>query len=136
MKRINFNVQKAIPILIVVVLLGVSLRIFYRNYKISLCNTIYIAKPIDISGGLKTGFTIHYTFKKNSNSINGSDDLDKKGLSNNGENYYMKKRFFVKVACSDDSNSEIVWDVPVPDSLTYVPDNGWNEIPVKRPQER
>jgi hypothetical protein len=41
----------------------------------------------------------------------------------------MSKRYFVRVFCDDLQVNRIHWDIPVPDTLTYVPPNGWHNIP-------
>jgi hypothetical protein len=41
----------------------------------------------------------------------------------------MSKRYFVRVFCDDLQVNRVQWDIPVPDSLNYVPVNGWGKIP-------
>ncbi|WP_266205309.1 hypothetical protein [Pontibacter kalidii] len=59
----------------------------------------------------------------------------------NGESYFRSNRYndrsrvpgryFVKFSAERPSISEILQDIPVPDSIIAAPSEGWQEIPVK-----
>ena len=36
---------------------------------------------------------------------------------------------FLKVTCNQDGLGKVLWDIPVPDTLTFIPKNGWDEMP-------
>ena len=49
-----------------------------------------------------------------------------------GESYTggeVGKRYFVKFSCKNPNYSELIDYNPVPDTLKYVPPEGWNKIP-------
>ena len=39
------------------------------------------------------------------------------------------KRLLVQVYCKDLNKHKILWDITIPDTLQYIPANGWKEIP-------
>jgi hypothetical protein len=43
-------------------------------------------------------------------------------------------RYFVKYDSLHPSNSSLLEDFPVPDSIKTAPPNGWKEMPVKKPE--
>ena len=106
-----------------------QLRVYYRDYVLSECTKITVANPYEIGGGYKTGYIMYYTYILNSKQVKDYDGVDKGDYNANGDSYYLKKKFFLKVSCTDVKNTEVIWSVPVPDTLNYVPINGWDKIP-------
>lgn len=130
MKNIKFNAKNHIPILIGVTLLVLTLIGFYRKYQLEKCYRIFVGFPVEISGGPKTGYNLHFKFSKNNININNYDSIDKdEYFEKGGDEYYLKKHFFVKVSCTEENNISVIWDIPVPDTLKFVPANGWDKIP-------
>jgi hypothetical protein len=43
--------------------------------------------------------------------------------------HLMNERFWVRVYCKDFSVNRIYWEAKVPDTLQFIPPNGWKEIP-------
>ncbi len=41
----------------------------------------------------------------------------------------LNKRYWVEVSCEDYKTFQVNWDISVPDTLKYVPENGWAKIP-------
>jgi hypothetical protein len=124
MKIPKFNSEKHVPILMGIGLSIILIYGFYQKYKIHKCHRIYVLSPIRITGGVKTGLTLHFTFTKDGREINGDDVIPKYG-----DKYFLKNRFFIKVSCDNENYSSGVWDFVVPDTLQYVPANGWDKIP-------
>jgi len=48
-----------------------------------------------------------------------------------GWEHSLKKgeRYFLETACHDPYLSEACWDIKVPDTLQFIPENGWDKIP-------
>jgi hypothetical protein len=62
--------------------------------------------------------------------------LNKKYINQNVYDFKSKPingRYFVKYDSLHPSNSVLLQDFPVPDSVKTAPPNGWKEIPVKKP---
>ena len=125
----KFNAKIHIPVLMVLSLVILQLRVYYKNQVLNECTKITVASPYEIGGGYKTGYNMYYTYTLNSTQIKDYDGVDKGDYNANGESYYLKKRFFLKVSCNDVKNTKIIWSVLVPDTLNYVPANGWDKIP-------
>lgn len=41
----------------------------------------------------------------------------------------MSGRYWIQVYCKNFETHRILWKVPVPDTLTYIPPKGWKKIP-------
>ncbi|GEM_PF-2131660 len=100
-----------------------------NEYRMKKCHRIIIAKQERISGGYKNQFAMHYSFSYDSVVFFSSGSLNS-DLYSEKDHYKLKgKRFFLKILCSDPKNSRIIWDVKVPDTLSYVPEKGWEKLP-------
>lgn len=43
----------------------------------------------------------------------------------------QKRRLLIQVYCADKTEHRIRWDIQVPDTLRYIPVEGWKELPFK-----
>jgi hypothetical protein len=71
----------------------------------------------------KSGFQIEYIFYVNGKKYKGA---------RNEYNYHIQypgNRYFVKYSYKYPSQSEIQWNLPIPDSIKIAPPDGWQEIP-------
>lgn len=96
------------------------------NSKIESCPIVTVAYPIRMPDSHKLYFFYHYRGKRYEDAASlGSDDL--------GCCYTIREvlasRFWVQVYCKDLSVSRIYWEAKVPDTLQYIPANGWDKIP-------
>ncbi|WP_146141352.1 hypothetical protein [Spirosoma oryzae] len=108
------------------------LKDVFRHYVISTCSRVTIATPIDISSGYRRTRSIIYTYSLNGKKHEGMVAITKLKDSKGDDYFYMKKRYFVKVACKFPSFSPVDDEFNVPDTIVSVPYKGWNNIPVKK----
>lgn len=125
------NMKKNIPYLIFAFVI-ISVLIHQCNYetKMNDCNRITIATITGKSGGFSTAKTLNYVYKCDANVFFGADG---EGIKDYdffiNFNVAEKKRFFVKYSCVDNNISKLIWNVSVPDTLKYIPADGWAKIP-------
>lgn len=94
--------------------------------KFDKCYRITVASPYK----LIRQKNMYFTFELNGKKINetagvSSGDV---GLHWNN-NFVLEKRFWLKVYCDDFKVNRVIWDIPVPDTLKFIPANGWDKIP-------
>lgn len=65
---------------------------------------------------------IDYLFKVNGNEISDSYSWNWPAITKGG-------RYYIKFSSKDPSNSEILFDHPVPENIRNSPDSGWNYMP-------
>lgn len=79
----------------------------------------------------RTTTRITYTFRINSQTFSGTSNV---GPFDTGEVWFIdreklkKRRLMIQAYCKDPHAHEILWNVPVPDSLNKIPDEGWSSI--------
>jgi hypothetical protein len=94
--------------------------------KLNDCSIITIAYPTKWIPRA----TIKYNFTLHGKNIRRGETMTypTMGQFERGK-HLLNERFWVKVYCKDFTLSRIYWEAKVPDTLTYVPPNGWSEIP-------
>ncbi len=108
----------------------ILLNYWHNNYMLSLCTKISIATVTGGSGGFSTGKSLLYTYKFKNKEFYGSDGSGVKDYSSFVDfSIYKNKKYFVKISCTNPDISELCWEVVVPDTLQYIPPNGWDKIP-------
>jgi hypothetical protein len=113
-------------------IIAVLFTIFYVRQeneitrKLNRCSFYSLITPIRMPDNHKLYFSFIYKGQiiKSSTSL-GADDA---GLTYTKRSV-MSKRYFVRVFCDDLQVNRVQWDVPVPDTLQYIPPNGWAELP-------
>ena len=101
------------------------------NEKLNKCTVYTIAKISKVykqSGGVN----IKFNYKINSAKIS-----DETGVSPYDTDEWWSidmeklrnKKLLVAVSCEDNKISKINWNVQIPDTLQYIPVNGWDKIP-------
>ncbi len=107
--------------------------IFYRGQeretldKLSNCRFITLIKPLRMPDSGTLYFSFRHSgkiFKGKSIGI-GAEDL---GMWYS-KNLILNSRFFIEVNCHDFNTNKILWEIPVPDTLEFVPLEGWKEVP-------
>jgi len=122
-------------LLLRLVLVGVFIVIFNHFYskqesekteKLKECSFFTVITPIKMPDRRKMYYFYNYHSERHENntSVN-EDDL---GAGYTSENA-LKKRYWIQVHCNDFQTDRVRWDVPVPDTLQYIPVNGWDKIP-------
>ena len=102
----------------------------FNESKISDCSRITIAIITGKSGSFSTIKTLNYEYTCNVKVIFGADGEGIKDYDFfKNFNVAEKKRFFVKYSCADNNISKLIWTVSVPDTLNYIPADGWAKIP-------
>ncbi|WP_147322774.1 hypothetical protein [Emticicia sp. C21] len=66
--------------------------------------------------------TVYFDIEYNGEKLTIDDDYGGK-MKNKGE------RYFIVLSCTRPNFSEAYWDIPVPDTLKFIPQNGWDKIP-------
>jgi len=115
---------KKIFYLIFFLLIAILSKQWNNKNKISTCHKITIATVIGGSGSFSTrrGLT-------NSIQFSGSDGNIQDFSSFNDFQKYKNKKYFVKLSCDSPSISELIWDIEVPNTLKFIPIDGWPKIP-------
>jgi hypothetical protein len=111
--------------LLALILPGFILYIIWKNYQIkhNARYTIGVTQRRVLTA--KSGFEIDYIFYVNGHQHEGSGyDVKKYNIQ------YPGSRYIVKYSYRFPSQSEILWNLPIPDSIKNVPPDGWIEIPV------
>ncbi|GAB3519425.1 hypothetical protein [Emticicia fontis] len=106
--------------------------LFYRQKKMRIdnCPRYTIVKPKSISGGFSSFMTLDYDLIYKDKFYSGSDGngLSKSTAIGNPK-FYLNTRYLVRFNCEEPNNSEILWNITIPDTLISVPQNGWSQIP-------
>ncbi|SOE21434.1 hypothetical protein SAMN06298216_1902 [Spirosomataceae bacterium TFI 002] len=90
------------------------------------CSYVSVLTPIRMPDTHSVFFNYEYQGKKNKGyTIVGAEDVGY--LYTKTE--ILHSRFFVRISCFNPKMFSVVWDIKVPDSLTFVPKNGWDKIP-------
>lgn len=118
--------------LIFIIVCAVLFYFFYSSQekkisqKLDKCSFFTIMVPIRMPNSHKVYFYYYYKNVKyeNSSSI-GAEDLGP--FYSMGE--ILRNRYWVQVSCEDVNINRVKWEFTVPDSLQFVPINGWNTIP-------
>jgi hypothetical protein len=129
MKITKLKTEQYVYIFMIAVLLGVTIYSLYVGYAVRKCSRISLVSPTRIVGSGKIGYHLDFTFSINNRIIDGSNRIPRDIYSDHKDSYFLKNRFFIKVSCENDNFHRIVWDFVVPDTLQYVPANGWDKIP-------
>lgn len=127
----KITTKNIIYLLIVLVIVWLFIRRIYINNIISSCNKYTIATGSKITGGYKSGYSLNYIFKYKKQDFIGSDGdgIDKGDFNKKGGYSYLNRRYFVLFYCNDPSKSKIIWNIQIPDTLHYIPENGWDKTP-------
>ena len=128
----NLNDHQALGlVLLFIILIGGMIR-FYINQendakdKILECPIITIAYPDKFVPRSK----IYYSFYLNGKKSNSSYTMPFPNMGKfKRDNNLIYERFWVQVNCKDNSINRIYWEAKVPDTLKFIPANGWDKIP-------
>lgn len=128
----EYKDRQRIKALIFIVICGIIFAFFYFRQesritvKLNECSFFTIMTPVRMPSSTKMYFSYYYNNKKYESSTSvGADDVgyhwSNKSILNN--------RYWVQVYCKDFTVDRIRWEYPVPDTLQYIPDKGWDKIP-------
>lgn len=117
------------------VILGILMIIFYIFYfrqerritaKLRECSFYTIMEPRRMSSSSYLYYDFYYDYTRYSSSTTvGSEDV---GVFHTKESV-MSERYWIQVNCDDFKTDRILWKIPVPDTLKYIPSKGWKKIP-------
>jgi hypothetical protein len=132
-KKMSDDVILKGPIVVIIPLvLFLSFILFWvwdshrLSHKFKECSFYTIATPTEMTNSHSLYFTFSYKGKiYDSYTTVGAEDL---GLWYTQKSA-MSRRYWVKVSCADLRFDEMQWEIKVPDTLQYIPFNGWKEIP-------
>ncbi len=118
------NLQKvhSVYYALIILLAGGIGFFLYQRKLLNRCNKITVATYVKYQSLAKTGSGALFTYQFNGQTFNTND-----GLKNNDR--VKEGRVFLKLSCEQPSIANVYWDIPVPDTLTFVPTNGWNDVP-------
>ncbi|MFD2520094.1 hypothetical protein [Emticicia soli] len=81
--------------------------------------------PIRMPNSHRVYFSYYYKNVQYEGSSNvGAEDLGFYSI-----NEILSNRYWVQVNCKDFNIKRVRWEYTVPDTLQFVPANGWNTIP-------
>ena len=112
-----------------VLIIALLSKQWYNKNKISTCHKVTIATVIGGSGSFSTRRGLTYTYKYNSIQFSDSDGNIQDYSYFKDFKKYKNKKYFVKLSCDNPSISELIWDIEVPDTLKFIPIDGWSKIP-------
>ena len=100
--------------------------------KLSACS-VYTVGKITRVYSVRGQVRATYFYRVNAKTVQATDD----GVSNfdTGESWTVdmnklsKRRLLLQVYCDDISVHRILWKVSIPDTLQFVPTQGWKELP-------
>ena len=125
-------VQNAPIVYTIIIVLFLSFFAFCVWYfvtearKLEECSFYTIATPTEMTTSHKLYFSYPYKGKIYNSSTNvGAEDV---GLFYT-KTSVMSNRYWVQINCPDFKYQKMHWDIKVPDTLSYVPFEGWKEIP-------
>ena len=114
-----------------IVMVGGTLLAYYfqekrANEEINSCTIITVAYP----KRWVSKATLYYYFYIKGKKLEDGETMRHltMGKFERGR-HLMKDRFWVRVYCKDLQVNRIYWDAKVPDTLQYIPKEGWKEIP-------
>ena len=108
-----------------------SIQNYIRDIKLSDCSvyTIAVNKRVKYLK-LNPWFDYDFSYK---NQVLTRDARIPSSETNEWERVnkaeWENRRFWVQVHCEDAKTHKILWDYKVPDTLRFIPQNGWNELP-------
>lgn len=89
-----------------------------KNYRYTVCNVKKIVYPVEGSP------MADYEFRFGESEFNGTSSFYPYKVK-------IDERFFVKFYVKNPQNCQILFDIPVPDSIIDVPAEGWKELPIE-----
>ncbi len=93
--------------------------------KLNECSFFTIMTPIRMPNSHRVYFSYYYKNVQYEGSSNvGAEDLGFYSI-----NEILSNRYWVQVNCKDFNIKRVRWEYTVPDTLQFVPANGWNTIP-------
>ncbi|WP_367916519.1 hypothetical protein [Leadbetterella sp. DM7] len=123
--------ESQVKIIILLVLLAIF-HIFYVRQedditaKLEECSFYTIMEPRIMHSSDYLYYDFYYDHKRYSSSTTlGSEDV---GIGHTKESV-MRERYWIQVYCNDFKTDRILWKIPVPDTLKYIPPKGWKKIP-------
>jgi hypothetical protein len=94
--------------------------------KLEECSFYTIMEPRIMHSSDYLYYDYYFNYKRYSGSTTiGSEDV---GIGHTKESV-MSERYWIQVHCEDFKTRRILWKIPVPDTLKYIPPKGWKKIP-------
>ena len=110
-------------IVFIVIIITICLTVYIaQNILINRCYRIVIGtiiKKSSVFDSYETKLTLNFHYN---NEIITTTSMD-------NENGRIGERCFLKIACAYPKHSEAYWNIKIPDTLQYIPVNGWDKIP-------
>ncbi len=103
-----------------------------RQFKECVAFTIVKVKRVYKSRQItrvEYGYTVNSQNFEHTGSIGLFDESKDRIWGPNFQELSNKKRLLIKFYCKDASKHIVLWDAKVPDTLQFIPPNGWKEIP-------
>ena len=117
------TVRKIYSVRLYLALIFISFAI-WRHYRINQNIRYTIATTIRRITTPRNNSQIQFSFLVNGKIFKGSGpDIDKYKIK------YPNGRYYLKFPLKSPESNQVLWDRPVPDSVTKVPDEGWEVLP-------
>jgi hypothetical protein len=113
------NVLKVgLPVLVFFVILF----IYFEN-KLEKCSRITVCRVIGFESDFEGGSSPLFAYEYNSVTYKNGGAGDMSNIN------HLNSRYFLKISCEKPSIVKIIRDVHVPDTLKFIPTNGWEKLP-------
>ena len=138
----NSNKQLITPIqgflfFAAVVVLLISWYFFaraYEDHQFDKCSRYTIAKVERVKHRNLKAWIV-YSFTLNNKKVeydNPANPTDTGDWLKDDENSLIKRRFWIRVYCNDYDVHRLLWKPAVPETLKYIPNDGWTNAPFER----
>jgi hypothetical protein len=75
------------------------------------CNKVTVADPIEVNGSFKRGFTLSYQYQYEGELYTSSNSIDLIDLVRFGQEYFLRRRYYIKVQCQNPRLTRVMWDI-------------------------
>lgn len=113
-------------IFILIVKIPISLSEKKKQEKFESCSFYTVMEPRNMSSYNYMRYDFYYDYVRFSSSSTVS--AWNLGFFYNPD-IAINNKYWVQVHCHDMKLNQVLWKIPVPDTLKYIPPKGWNKIP-------
>ena len=124
--------QNNIKVLIFIIFCAIVFAFFYVRQergitkKLNECSFFTVLTPVRMPSSNQMYFSYYYNYKRYEGGTSvGPDDIGYRWSNRS----IMNNRYWVQVYCKDFEVTRVRWEYEVPDTLQYIPANGWDKIP-------
>ena len=98
---------------------------YYFENKINKCSRITVGTVIGFEPSFEGGSSPVFRYSFSSTLFNNYGGGDMTNINK------LNSRYFLRISCEDPNISKVIEGILVPDTLNFIPENGWEKIPYK-----